>query len=41
MRTSTAVIVAGIALFLLPFPPTFTIGALVILAGVAYRFLAE
>ncbi|WP_199241201.1 MULTISPECIES: transporter [Halorubrum] len=37
MRTSTIVVLIGVALFLLPVPGTFILGALVVLAGLAAR----
>jgi hypothetical protein len=41
MRTSTAIVVLGVALFALPIPGTFVTGALVVLAGLAARFFGE
>ncbi|WP_264475283.1 hypothetical protein [Halorubellus salinus] len=41
MRASTAAIAFGVALFALPIPGTFVTGALVILAGVAARYLGS
>ncbi|WP_199719444.1 transporter [Halorubrum sp. Atlit-26R] len=37
MRTSTIVVLIGVALFLLPIPGTFILGAFVVLAGLAAR----
>ncbi|RLM52501.1 hypothetical protein DVK06_03120 [Halorubrum sp. Atlit-28R] len=37
MRTSTIVVLIGVALFLLPIPGTFILGTLVVLAGLAAR----
>ena len=37
MRTSTALILIGALLFVLPLPGTFVLGALVVLAGLAAR----
>jgi hypothetical protein len=37
MRTSTIVVLIGVALFLLPIPGTFVLGALVVLAGLVAR----
>ena len=37
MRTSTALILIGALLFVLPIPGTFILGALVVLAGLAAR----
>ena len=37
MRTSTALILIGALLFVLPIPGTFVLGALVVLAGLAAR----
>lgn len=38
MRTSTLVLVFGVALFALPLPGTFVTGALVLLAGAVARY---
>ncbi|WP_330633271.1 hypothetical protein [Halocatena halophila] len=38
MRISTIVIVFGVVLFVLPFPGTFIVGALVILTGAIARW---
>ncbi|EFW92067.1 hypothetical protein ZOD2009_11340 [Haladaptatus paucihalophilus DX253] len=41
MKTSTLVLVLGLALFVLPVPGTFITGALVLIAGVVARILGE
>ncbi|MFB6089828.1 MAG: hypothetical protein ABEJ97_02100 [Halobellus sp.] len=41
MRTSTKVMLAGVALFALPLPGTFITGALVVVLGGGLRFLGE
>jgi hypothetical protein len=41
MRSSTLVIAFGLGLFVLPIPGTFVTGGLVILAGVAARWLGS
>ncbi|WP_323674729.1 hypothetical protein [Halorubellus sp. PRR65] len=41
MRASTATLAFGVGLFALPIPGTFVTGALVILAGVAARYLGS
>lgn len=41
MRLSTIVILVGIVVFVIPIPGLFILGALIILAGLAYRLLLE
>ncbi|WP_423743262.1 hypothetical protein V5735_09255 (plasmid) [Haladaptatus sp. SPP-AMP-3] len=41
MKTSTLVLLLGLALFVLPVPGTFITGALVLIVGVVARVLGE
>ncbi|MFC5970250.1 hypothetical protein ACFPYI_02800 [Halomarina salina] len=39
MRTSTLVLLAGVAIFALPIPGTFILGALILVVGAGLRVL--
>ncbi|WP_275671153.1 MULTISPECIES: hypothetical protein [Halobaculum] len=41
MRLSTAVLLIGLGLFVLPLPGTFIAGGLVLVAGAGLRYLGE
>ncbi|SFR42879.1 transporter [Halogeometricum limi] len=41
MRTSTLIVLVGIVLFFVPEPITSVLAPILILAGIAYRFLVE